>query len=255
MQILPSVSSRTRQAPEPEDGRASSPPARGGAVRDRKLAEAQGAVAVLKGDANRNAQAKAVARKKIEELKERLRALRMLFAADPKGMARAAAALAKELGAAVKDYQAAGGSAGEVSSFGDSVVADAPPEAGGAEAKGSMAEPGPNASDTKPAEDAQAKAANAAYQKTLDRNGRNARSLPPSASPRADEDRAFADEARKIARQLKTVIDASKQDRDGADEAADAAGTLNDVDRDLAAIAPGGETAGLLIGGGNFLTA
>ncbi|PZO03620.1 MAG: hypothetical protein DCF29_11695 [Alphaproteobacteria bacterium] len=53
--------------------------------------------------------AKAVAKEKVERLKARIRMLQMMATTDPRGTARLAAKLARELGAAVKAYAAAGG--------------------------------------------------------------------------------------------------------------------------------------------------
>lgn len=65
--------------------------------------------ALLKADKKQRAEAKAEAKRKIEELKERLRMLEQVFRGSPEQMAKAAEQIAKELKAAVKAYGATGG--------------------------------------------------------------------------------------------------------------------------------------------------
>jgi hypothetical protein len=55
------------------------------------------------------AERKAAAREKVEQIKAKLKMLRLLASVNPKAAARQAAQLAKELAAAVKEYAAAGG--------------------------------------------------------------------------------------------------------------------------------------------------
>ena len=58
--------------------------------------------------------AKGRARDKLQQLIEKLKMLRKVFADDPKGMAKALAAIAKELKGAVKDYAKAAKESGEM---------------------------------------------------------------------------------------------------------------------------------------------
>ncbi|WP_421730629.1 hypothetical protein [Brevundimonas sp.] len=82
---------------------------------------------------------KAAAQKKIEDLKARIRALRM-SGGDPEATARMAAQLARELGSAVKAYAAAGGTSGGGTSSGAGVGAASPVVASGSETAGAGAE-------------------------------------------------------------------------------------------------------------------
>jgi hypothetical protein len=77
---------------------------------EARLREAKAATETLKARSNQaSEERKAAARQKIEQLKARLQMLRSMVGADPKGTARIAAQIARELGAAVKEYAAAGG--------------------------------------------------------------------------------------------------------------------------------------------------
>ena len=84
------------------------------AAQRRKAAKAKEAMATLQTlreqRSSANDEKKAAARKKVEDLKARIRALQMTAVGNPEAMARMAAQLARELGAAVKAYAAAGGS-------------------------------------------------------------------------------------------------------------------------------------------------
>jgi len=57
---------------------------------------------------------KAAARQKIEQIKARIRMMRMSMPADPKAAAKMVAQLARELGAAVKAYASAGGAMSDI---------------------------------------------------------------------------------------------------------------------------------------------
>lgn len=104
-------------APTPSAASATAP-ARDDALarRDKaKLEEARNALQALKQRPSQAAEErKAMARKKIDQLKARIRMLQMSAAMDPKGVAKLAAQLARELGAAVKAYASAGGSTAEL---------------------------------------------------------------------------------------------------------------------------------------------
>jgi len=83
----------------------------------RKLQEAKDAVATLAAVRTKTSDdQKARAAQKVKELKARLQALKMIYAGDPRKLARAAAQIARELAGAVKSYVGAGGSAAELGS-------------------------------------------------------------------------------------------------------------------------------------------
>jgi len=80
------------------------------AAQDRKAEVAKGASTALSNPRiNGPETAKQQAKAKLQQIGERLKILRKLFANDPKQMARALAQVFKELKAAVKAYKAAGG--------------------------------------------------------------------------------------------------------------------------------------------------
>lgn len=80
------------------------------AAAEARLRDARAAVETMKQRRSKASdERKAIARQKVEQLKARLQALRAMASVDPKGTARLAAQLARELGAAVKAYAAAGG--------------------------------------------------------------------------------------------------------------------------------------------------
>ena len=85
------------------------------AAQQRKAAKAKDALAALRtlGEQRSSVgeQRKAAARKKVEDLKARIRSLQMTAGGNPEAIAKIAAQLARELGAAVKAYAEAGGSA------------------------------------------------------------------------------------------------------------------------------------------------
>ena len=96
------------------------------ALADARLNDARAAVESLKQrTSNASEEKKAAARKKIEEIKARLQMLQMAMIGDPKGAARMAAALARELGAAVKAYAAAGGSTASLGAASDTTTGGA----------------------------------------------------------------------------------------------------------------------------------
>jgi len=80
------------------------------AAAEARLRDARAASETLRAKSSQaSEERKAAARQKIEQLKARLQMLRSMAGVDPKGTARIAAQIARELGAAVKEYAAAGG--------------------------------------------------------------------------------------------------------------------------------------------------
>ncbi|WP_448661259.1 hypothetical protein ACG3SL_11515 [Sphingomonas sp. CJ20] len=184
---------------------------------ERKLAQAQSAVATLEASKTDQAEsAKATAREKVRQLKERLKALQMLAAFDPKAAARAAAAIARELGAAVKQYQDAGGSAGDLGATTDAAAPEAAADAG-TEAQASdttdAATPDPADAAKEPADPADAKDSD------LERY-RERVAVAQSSARQADgkADAEFARDARDAAAQIKALIRRAKDDRDPDDK-------------------------------------
>jgi len=92
-------------------GTAAAPLSKAEEIAARKLQEAKSAVATLATIKTKTSDdERARAAQKVKELKARLQALKMIYASDPKKLAKAAAQIARELAAAVKSYTSAGGS-------------------------------------------------------------------------------------------------------------------------------------------------
>jgi hypothetical protein len=165
---------------------------------------------------------KAIARQKIEQLKARLQALRAMASVDPQGTARLAAKLARELGAAVKAYAAAGGmvagaspavtvptsgsaAAGAEAGIGTEAGAGdaAPAVAGEASAQDSAATDQTKA-DGETGRDEAGKQANP-YQQAIEEQKAQAQEMVRrSAEKQADTD--FMAEVRKLAAELKALV-------------------------------------------------
>lgn len=209
-------------------------------------AKARDAKAALEALSQRRSQAseerKAAARKKIEQLKARLEMLQSMAAVDPKGTARLAAQLARELGAAVKEYAAAGGS----TSGAPAPAAPAPaPAEGQAEAQAPTPVDGQAQGPTETGEREPAsggeddgKAGNP-YQKAIDEAQARAADLSRRGAE-AKADMEFLGDAKRMAAQIKALIrkaaDAQPDDRDALQpsEAQDARAAAAAMDRELA---------------------
>lgn len=196
---------------------------------------------------------KAAAKQKIEQLKARLQMLQSMAAADPKGAARLATQLARELKAAVKEYS--GGGAGGFGSIGggaDTAVqaptSEAAPAAGASapiEGAGPPAAPAPaSGSDTegetseegKDGEEA-GKSANP-YQQAIDQQqARAAEFNRRTAEAQADQE--FIGEARKLAAQIKALVRNATDRASGEEgalspeEARELKAAVSDMDRQI----------------------
>jgi hypothetical protein len=176
----------------------------------RKLQQAKDAVATLKTIKTKTGDdQKARAAQKVQELKARLQALKMIYAGDPKKLARAAAQIARELAAAVKSYTSAGGSTAELAG------------ADGGDASASAAAPASEANADAPAAGA-GEATPAAGTAEKDKAAAEGEASKPEATglgtkKAADEKRAtdaarakadddFKNEARALARELKAAL-------------------------------------------------
>lgn len=197
------------------------------AAQDARLREARAAAETLKARSSEaSEERKAAARQKIEQLKARLQMLRSMAGIDPKGTARLAAQIARELGAAVKAYAAAGGSPSGVSptapaapAIGNAAVGqDAQPAATqAAPASGDQAATG----DAEAADEGQAtegKSTNP-YQQAIDeQNARVADMTRRSNAQKADAD--LMAEVRKMAAELKALVrQATERAKAGEDDA------------------------------------
>lgn len=182
---------------------------------------------------------KAAAKQKIEQLKARLQALQSMAAADPRGTARLAAQLARELKAAVKEYSGGGGGFGSIGGGPDTAMqaptSEAAPAADAAaptEVAAPAATPAPAPTTTASGSDAEGdaseggkdgdeagKAANP-YQQAIDQQqARAAEFNRRTAEAQADQE--FIGEARKLAAQIKALV------RNAADRSPGEAGALS----------------------------
>lgn len=206
--------------PEAQAGAATAREQRQQALADAKLNDARAAVESLKArTSNAAEEKKAAAKKKIEQIKARLQMLQMAMIGDPKGAARMAAQLAKELGAAVKAYASAGGSTaglGAVSSAPATGGAEAATDATSSEAE---VEPG-SAGQQAPAEDQDAEPARSSnpYQQAVDASrARTAEQAQRSGERHADRD--MLDEVKRLAAQIKAMAQRAAKGSPEGDEA------------------------------------
>ena len=220
----------------------------GGAREDRMTAAAEArlrdAKAAIETMKQRRSQAseerKAIARQKIEQLKARLQALRAMASVDPKGTARMAAQLARELGAAVKAYAAAGGTASGMET-GAAPATDAGAETADA-AQATPGDPGAEAEAVAPMDPAQPDG-EPGGEEAGDKDGRGAPANPyqqaiDEQKAQADEtarrgaekqaDTDFMAEVRKLAAQLKALV-RQAADRGPDDEHALSAGEAGEL--------------------------
>lgn len=205
------------------------------ALADAKLNDARAAVESLKQrTSSASEEAKAAAKKKIEQIKARLQMLQMAMIGDPKGAARMAAALARELGAAVKEYAAAGGSAaGLGATSGASATgaieasgAEAAPEAASVEA---APEPSPPEMSVE-APDGEAAAAKASnpYQQAIDAaQARIHEQARRSGERQADRD--TMDEVKRLAARIKAMAQGAKDTPEGGEVERAVAGMEREV--------------------------
>lgn len=193
------------------------------ALADARLSDARAAVESLKQrSSSASEEKKAAAKKKIEEIKARLQMLQMAMIGDPKGAARMAAALARELGAAVKAYAAAGGStAGLGAASGAPATgasgtggAEAAPEAASGEVAAAASPPEASAEE---AEEAEAAKASNPYQQAIDAaQARINEQARRSGERQADRD--TMDEVKRLAARIKAMAQRAKDTPEG-DEA------------------------------------
>lgn len=234
------------------------------AASEAKLREAKAAAETLRSRSSQaSEERKAAARQKIEQLKARLQMLRSMAGADPKGTARIAAQIARELGAAVKEYAAAGGSTSGMApggapaapaSGGTEGAAGQGGEAGGgkgdaaagtgsgdqteASGKGEGAEPGAHDKSSNP------------YQQAIDEQKAQAAEMSRrSGQQKADSD-LMAD-VRKMASELKALVRAAtERAKAGKDDDAMSPQEAAELDKAIAEMDRQVGQAGSDLGGG-----
>lgn len=198
------------------------------AASDEKLRNAKAASEALKTRSDEASESrKAAARQTIERLKARLQMLRSMAGMDPEGIARLAAQLARELGAAVKAYASAGGNAAGVSASGAAPVAsgDAASADAGAQAQAGQAQAQATAtgvsddatSDGKATSGEEAKSANP-YQQAIDEQKSQAAEMSRRNGEKRADSELMAD-VRRMAAELKGMIRrATEQAKAGEDD-------------------------------------
>jgi hypothetical protein len=188
------------------------------ALADAKLSDARAAVESLKQrTSSASEEKKAAAKKKIEEIKARLQMLQMAMIGDPKGAARMAAALARELGAAVKAYAAAGGSSAGLGAASGAPATGAP-GTGGAEAAPDAGEVSAETPPVEaPVEEAEAARASNPYQQAIDASQARINEQARRSGER-QADRDTMDEVKRLAARIKAMAQRVK-DSPESDEA------------------------------------
>ena len=211
---------------------------------DAKLNDARAAVESLKQrTSNASEEQKAVAKKKNEQIKARLQMLQMAMIGDPKGAARMAAQLAKELGAAVKAYAAAGGSAAGLGGTPAASVAGGDEAAATTADSGAAAE-GPALADAGGARQAaEAEKASNPYQQAIDAaQAKSAEQARRSGERQADHE--VLDEVKRLAAQIKTL--ARQAGKDSA-EGDDAERAVAGMDREIGAAMQAAPSVGIAL--------
>lgn len=203
---------------------------------EARLREAKAATETLKARSSQaSEERKAAARQKIEQLKARLQMLRSMVGADPKGTARIAAQIARELGAAVKEYAAAGGvtsgmgmgsggaPAAPAASGSDAAGAQGDAAAGGGEgspvASGDQTPTGETrAGDADAGKEDAGKSANP-YQHAIDEQKAQVADMARRSGQQQADAELMAD-VRKMAAELKALVrQATERAKAGADDA------------------------------------
>ncbi len=158
-------------------------------------------------------QNKAAAQQKIARLKAEIQALHMMGGLNPKATAREAARLAKELADAVKEYAAASGDSSGGSAAPDAATAGgaspAPAAVSSANNAAAVTATAPNANTQNAASDP---ANPAAAQAVASNQTSSYRTTATAANNQnsADQDKTFADEARRLKDELKSIIQMAK---------------------------------------------
>ena len=215
------------------------------ALADARLNDARAAVESLKQrTSNASEEKKAAARKKIEEIKAWLQMLQMAMIGDPKGAARMAAALARELGAAVKAYAAAGGSTASLGAASDTTMtggADVATDTTSGEAQVEAADAG----QPIPSEDRGAEISRSSnpYQQAIEASqSRIAEQARRSGELQADRD--LLGEVRGLAARIKAMAERASK---GSPEGEEADRAVAGMEREVQAAVQAMPSVGLLV--------
>jgi|GEM_PF-4976272 len=183
-------------------------------VREKLKVQKQALITLKQQTEAHKDDARALARKRVDQLKERLKMLEQMPGLDPAKKARLIAQLTKELKSAVKAYASAGGSALEVGTTGtpaapaadippDSLT-DSPTDSDTPETPSDATSPDATNSDSAPPTDATKDRDRPAspYDHRSDADRRK--------SAEAEEDAAFARDVRDMMRKIKALLDKAK---------------------------------------------
>lgn len=185
---------------------------------ETRLNDARAAVESLKArSSNAAEEKKAVAKKNIEQIKARLQMLQMAMIGDPRGAARVAAQLARELGAAVKAYAAAGGSTAGLGAASGAPATDAGWASGDATSNEALVEAAAVAQPALDQGDGAARSSNP-YQEAMDATqSRMAEQARRGGERQADSD--LLGEVKRLAAQIKAMAQRAAKGSPEAEEA------------------------------------
>jgi hypothetical protein len=203
---------------------------------------------------DQRAQANAMARQKVEMLKQRLKMLQMSSVGNPAGVARQVAQIAKELAAAVKSYVAAGGSAADVgtasSSNTDTPSADAA-QTGDATAQAAPADAektsDDSSNDSRAADDKTGETKNP-YDKAIDAmNAQAAKNGKAAAEKQEDAD--FLTGVKAVKQKLKELLAHAKASLGQSNDADEADTAMKALEKELANLENGTGAQAVAAGG------
>jgi hypothetical protein len=223
----------------------------------------QQALANLKQlNAGADTDSKSDARRKVEQLRQQLKQLKLFCAGDPKRFAKMVAQIAKQLAAANKEYIRAGGtpglvSASEVSADTDDATTATSDSSQSVQTEDATADAGDavQAEDATVSDDASmgagadATSTDSSFSSSSDATASTDSVQTTGAS---SDDADFFDQVRQLKRQLedtlkqiKLALKSRHQSSDG--DIADARKALDEIDRDLKAAVPSGGQAGAVV--------
>lgn len=185
---------------------------------------------------SRKDEAKALAKKRVDQLKERLKMLEQMPSLDPAKKGRLIAQLTKELKSAVKAYGTAGGASAEIGTGATSPTPQAS-ETPAATTEDTTSDGG----ESEPRDPAQTTPYDTAASRQTDER----------TSREAEEDAAFARDVRDMMRKIKAQLDKAKAEsnRDTTSEdIKDAESALRALDDELGAIESSAAATGLTSG-------
>ncbi|MEM9964483.1 MAG: hypothetical protein AAGC58_03960 [Asticcacaulis sp.] len=210
-------------------------------ARQKLEAQKQALTTLKQHTESRKDEAKALAKKRVDQLKERLKMLEQMPSLDPAKKARLIAQLTKELKSAVKAYGAAGGSSAEIGTGASAPSPTSPAPQASETPTTTTEDTASDSGESEPRDPAQTTPYDtAASRQTDDRTSRE-----------AEEDAAFARDVRDMMRKIKAQLDKAKavSNRDNTSEdIKDAEDALRALDDEIGAIESSAAATGLTSG-------